>query len=170
MTQQKPDIHTSTYVDETAVIIGNVIIGKQCGIYPKAVIRGDENTITIKNETNIQDCCIIHVDENHSVIIGNKVSLGHGCIVHGATIEDSCIIGMHATVLNGATVKKGSIIGAHALVTENMIVPENSLVLGIPGQVKKQDESYREQANKNADIYVHLSKQHKEKKYPRHTL
>ena len=169
MTQQKPNIHTSTYVDESAAIIGNVTIGKNCGIYPQAVIRGDENTITIKDETNIQDCCIIHVDETHPVYIGNKVSLGHGCIVHGATIEDSCIIGMHATVLNGAIVKKGSIIGAHALVTSNMVIPEKSLVLGTPGQVKKQDGTYEIQADKNAEIYVHLSKQYKEKKYPRYT-
>jgi len=163
------DMHSSTYIDETAIILGNVSIGKQCGIYPQAVIRGDENSISIQDGSNIQDCCIIHVDEDHSVTIGKQVSLGHGSIVHGATIEDTCIIGMHATVLNGAIVKKGSIIGAHALVTSNSIIPENSLVLGIPGKVIKQDESHKEQAIKNAETYIHLTKQYLNKQYPRFT-
>lgn len=169
MKSEKPNIHSSTYIDETAVIIGNVTIGKQCGIYPHAVMRGDENNITIQDGSNIQDCCIIHVNENHPVSIGKQVSLGHGAIVHGATIEDTCIIGMHATVLNGATVKKGSIIGAHALVTSNTIIPENSLVLGTPGKVIKQDESYKKQAIKNAETYMHLTKQYLNKHYPRFT-
>ena len=169
MKPEKLDIHSSTYIDETSVIIGNVSIGKQCGIYPQAVIRGDQNTITIQDGSNVQDCCIIHVDDNHPTVIGKKVSLGHGSIVHGATIEDTCIIGMHATILNGAIVKKGSIIGANSVVTSNSIISENSLVLGIPGKVIKQDESYRDQAIKNADTYIHLTKQYLNKQYPRFT-
>ena len=94
MQTEKPTIHPSTYIDESAIIIGNVTIGKNCGIFPNAVIRGDENSITIQDGSNIQDCCIIHVDESHSVTIGKQVSIGHGSIIHGATIEDNCIIGM----------------------------------------------------------------------------
>src|SRR4030042_6686445 len=106
-----PEIHDSTFVHETAVIIGNVKIGKNCGVYPYAVIRGDENTIEIGDGTNVQDNCVIHCDVDHPVKIGKNVSLGHCSIVHGATIEDECLIGINSTVLNGAKIGKGSIIG-----------------------------------------------------------
>lgn len=168
MTSKYISIDPTCYIDKTATIIGNVTIGKDCGVFPQAVIRGDENSIKIQDGTNIQDCCIIHVDENHPVSIGKHVSLGHGSIVHGAKIEDCCIIGMKATILNGAIVKKGSIIGAHALVTSNMIVPENSLVLGIPGKVKNQDLSYKEQAIENAETYIQLTHNYKNNKYTRY--
>jgi len=164
----KPIIHKSTYVDKTAVIIGNVKIGKNCGIYPHAVIRGDENSIEIDDGSNIQDCCVIHVNSEYKTKIGKNVSIGHSAMIHGATIEDDCIIGIHATVLNGAKIGRGSIIGANALVTQEMEVPENSLVLGIPGKIIKQDEKYREQARLNAETYIKLSREHKEGKHPRY--
>ena len=164
----KPIIHKSTYVDKTAVIIGNVKIGKNCGIYPHAVIRGDENSIEIDDGSNIQDCCVIHVNSEYKTKIGKNVSIGHSAMIHGATIEDDCIIGIHATVLNGAKIGRGSIIGANALVTQGMEIPENSLVLGIPGKIIKQDKKYREQARLNAETYIKLSKEHKEGKHPRH--
>jgi len=164
----KPIIHKSTYVDKTAVIIGNVKIGKNCGIYPHAVIRGDENSIEIDDGSNIQDCCVIHVNSEYKTKIGKNVSIGHSAMIHGATIEDDCIIGIHATVLNGAKIGRGSIIGANALVTQEMEVPENSLVLGIPGKIIKQDEKYREQARLNAETYIKLSREHKEGKHPKY--
>ena len=164
----KPIIHKSTYVDKTAVIIGNVKIGRNCGIYPHAVIRGDENSIEIDDGSNIQDCCVIHVNSEYKTKIGKNVSIGHSAMIHGATIEDDCIIGIHATVLNGAKIGRGSIIGANALVTQEMEVPENSLVLGIPGKIIKQDEKYREQARLNAETYIKLSREHKEGKHPRY--
>ena len=169
MQKKPPQIEPSTYIDETAVIIGDVQIGKNCGIFPQAVIRGDQNNITIDDESNIQDGCIIHVDSTHNATIGKKVSVGHGAIIHGATIEDACIIGMHATILNGAVVKKGSIIGANALVTQDSVIPENSLVLGIPGKVIKQDEIFYDHAIKNAETYLQLRKEHLENKYPRYS-
>ena len=116
----KPEIHKSTFVDETAVIIGNVKIGKNCGVFPSAVIRGDENSIVIGDGSNVQDNCILHVDATHKIIIGKNVSIGHGAMVHGSTIEDDCIIGINATVLDGAKIGRGSIVGANALVTMNM--------------------------------------------------
>ena len=161
----KPEIHKSSYVDRTTVIIGNVKIGKNCGIYPHAVIRGDENTIEIGDGSNVQDCCVIHVNSEHKTKIGKNVSIGHCAMVHGATIEDECLIGIHATVLDGAIIKKGSIVGANALVTSNMVVPENSLVLGVPGKVVKQNKNLREQALLNAEIYQKMSKEHKKGKY-----
>lgn len=168
MQHMKPIVHSSTYVDDSAVIIGDVTIGKDCGIYPHAVIRGDENTIIINEGSNIQDCCIIHVDKQHAASIGKKVSVGHGAIIHGATIHDECIIGMHATILNGAIINNGSIIGANALVKQDAEIPENSLVLGIPGKVMKQDSSFSNRAITNAETYIHLSQQYLNGKYPRY--
>ena len=163
----KPVIHDTTFIDKTAVIIGNVKIGKNCGIYPHAAIRGDQNLIEIDDGSNVQDCCVIHVDSDHKAIIGKNVSIGHLAMVHGATIGNNCIIGIHATILNGSNIGEGSIIGANALVTSDMKIPENSLVLGVPGKIIEQDKKFREKAIANAEIYKKLSKKHKENKFPR---
>ncbi len=160
-----PEIHKSTFVHETALVIGNVRIGKNCGVYPYAVIRGDENTIDIDDGTNVQDNCVIHCDVDHSVKIGKNVSLGHCSVIHGATIEDLCLIGINSTVLNGAKIGKGSIIGANALVTTDMIVPENSLVIGVPGKIIKQDIKFSKNNLENANDYKRLSKQFKQRKF-----
>ena len=161
----EPEIHKSSFVAKTAVIIGNIKIGKNCGIFPCAVIRGDENSIEIGDGSNVQDCCVIHCDADNKVKIGKNVTIGHSAMIHGATIEDDCIIGIHATVLNGAKIGKGSIIGANALVKEGMIVPENSLVIGVPGKVVAQDKKFREKALLNAEEYRRISKSHKEGKH-----
>lgn len=156
-----PRIHKTTFVAKSAVVIGDVTIGENCGIYPQAVIRGDENSIEIGDGSNVQDCCVIHVDKDHYVKIGKNVSIGHSAMIHGAIIGDGCLIGIHATVLNGANIGSGSIIGACALVTENMEIPKNSLVLGIPGKIVKQDENYLKEARMNAETYKMLSQKHR---------
>ena len=161
----KPEIDKTSYVAKTAVIIGDVAIGKNCGIFPNAVIRGDQNTIEIEDGSNVQDCCVIHTDKKHKVKIGKSVSIGHGAIVHGAIIEDDCLIGMNVTILNGAKLGRGTVIGANALVKNNMDVPENSLVLGIPGKIIKQDEKFREMARLNAETYQKLSREHLDGKH-----
>lgn len=157
-----PRIHKTSFVAKSAVIIGDVTIGENCGIYPQAVIRGDENSIEIGDGSNVQDCCVIHVDKDHYVKIGKNVSIGHSAMIHGAIIGDGCLIGIHATLLNGANIGSGSIIGACALVTENMEIPKNSLVLGIPGKIVKQDESYLKEARMNAEAYKMLSQKHRQ--------
>jgi carbonic anhydrase/acetyltransferase-like protein (isoleucine patch superfamily) len=157
-----PRIHKTSFVAKSAVVIGDVTIGENCGIYPQAVIRGDENSIEIGDGSNVQDCCVIHVDKDHYVKIGKNVSIGHSAMIHGAIIGDGCLIGIHATVLNGANIGSGSIIGACALVTENMEIPKNSLVLGIPGKIVKQDESYLKEARMNAEMYKTLSQKHRQ--------
>jgi carbonic anhydrase/acetyltransferase-like protein (isoleucine patch superfamily) len=159
----------STYIDPSAVIIGNVSFGPKCSVFPHAVIRGDENAIFIDEGSNIQDCCVIHADKEHAASIGKHVSIGHGAIVHGATIEDNCIIGIHATILNGAIIKKGSIIGANALVTSDKVIPKYSLVLGVPAKVVKQDKRFEQQAKENADTYIRLRDDYLNNKYPRYT-
>jgi carbonic anhydrase/acetyltransferase-like protein (isoleucine patch superfamily) len=165
MTKDKPFIHSTSYIDDSAVVIGNVIIDRDCSVFPHAVLRGDQNRIHLQPGSNIQDGCVIHVDSDHEAYIGEQVSVGHLAMIHGATIEKNCIIGIHATILNGAVIKKGSIIGAHALVTSETVIPENSLVLGIPGKVVKQDPSYEEQAKKNAETYKKLSRAYKNNSY-----
>jgi carbonic anhydrase/acetyltransferase-like protein (isoleucine patch superfamily) len=156
-----PTIDKSSFIHTSAVIIGNVKIGKQCGIFPNAVIRGDQNSIEIDDGSNVQDCCVIHVDGEHIVKIGKNVSIGHAAMIHGAVIEDNCLIGIHATILNGANIRKGSIIGANALITANMEVPEHSLVLGVPGKIVKRDKGFLKMIQKNAQIYQKLTQKHK---------
>jgi len=164
----KPKVDASCYVHDTAVIIGNVEIGQDCGIWPHSVIRGDENSIRIGDGSNIQDCCVVHCDSVHPVSIGRNVSIGHGAIVHGATIEDDVIIGMNATVLNGSVVGTGSIIGANALVKEGMKIAPGSLVVGVPGKaIREGDASLRAHAAENAATYRELAKRHKAGAYGR---
>ncbi|MCX6661556.1 MAG: gamma carbonic anhydrase family protein [Euryarchaeota archaeon] len=163
-----PKIHESSYIASNAMIIGNVTIGKNCGVYPHAVIRGDENAIVIGDGSNIQDCCVLHTDADHQVNIGKNVTVGHAAVIHGATIADDCLIGIQATVLNGAQIQSGSIIGACALVTENMVVPQHSLVLGVPGKVIKQDPQFIDVIRNNAETYRNLAKKHKQGIYPVH--
>lgn len=159
-------IHESSFVAPSAIIIGDVTIGKNCGVYPYAVIRGDENSIVIGDGSNIQDCCVLHTDAEHQINIGKNVTIGHAAVIHGATISDDCLIGIHATVLNGALIHSGSIIGACALVTEKMVVPEQSLVLGVPGKIIKQDPKFLNAIRNNAETYQHLAQKHKQGMYP----
>ena len=158
-------IDSSSYIDPSAVIIGDVTIGKNCGIYPHAVLRGDQNSIMIGDGSNIQDCCVVHVNEQYPVKIGKNVSIGHLAMVHGAIIEDDCLIGINATILNGARIGYGSVIGANALVTAGMDVPKHSLVLGVPGKIIKQDKNLIEMIRKNASTYKTLSDKHRQGKY-----
>lgn len=159
-------IDESSFIAPSAVIIGDVIIGKDCGIYSYAVIRGDQNTIEIGDGSNVQDCCVIHVNNEYPVKIGKNVSIGHLAMIHGATIENECLIGINATVLNGARIGSGSVIGANALVTAGTEIPKNSLVLGVPGKVIKQDEGLLEMIRSNAETYKKLSQNHLHGKYP----
>ena len=159
----KPEVHDSCFVHKTAVIIGNVTIGKNVGIWPHAIIRGDQNSILIGDNSNVQDCCVVHVDSVNKVKIGNNVSLGHGAVVHGATIEDNVVVGMKAVVMNASIIGQGSVIAAGALVKEGVKIPPNSLVVGVPGKIAREgDASLKEYALKNAQIYVELAKRHKD--------
>lgn len=165
-----PKIHKTSFIAKSAVVIGNVTIGKNCGVFPNSVIRGDENIIDIGDGSNVQDCCVLHVDDKHPLKIGKNVSIGHGATVHGAKIEDNCLIGINATILDGAFIRQGSIIGANALVTADMEVPMDSLVVGIPGKVVKNDKKFSEMIVKNAQTYQKLSNDHLKKRYIHHKI
>ena len=124
------------YLCFNAKVIGQVLLETNCSVWFGAVIRADEDAISIARGTNIQDNAVIHVDRGYPVVIGEKCIIGHRAVVHGATLEHHVLIGIGATVMNGAHIGAYSIIGAHALVTSNMIIPPNSLVLGSPAKIK----------------------------------
>jgi carbonic anhydrase/acetyltransferase-like protein (isoleucine patch superfamily) len=128
-----------TFVAETAVLIGDVTVGKDCSIWYGAVLRGDVNTITVGDRTNIQDGAVLHTLYDNSpnpsqTHIGSDVSIGHNAIIHGAVIEDKCLIGMGATVLDNAVVAQGCIIAANALVLSNAKLEPDSLYAGVPAK------------------------------------
>lgn len=135
----EPLIGENTFLAETAVIIGDVKIGSDCSIWYNAVLRGDVNSITIGDRTNIQDGTVIHTTFDMSkhpsqTHIGNDVSIGHNATIHGATIGDKCLIGMGATVLDNAVVPSGCIIAANALVLSGSVLEPDSLYAGIPAK------------------------------------
>ncbi len=133
-----PTIHPTAFVHPHAVVIGNVTLGARVSVWPTAVIRGDSDTIEVGDDSNVQDGTIIHADRGLPTKIGRRVAIGHRAIVHGTIVEDDCLIAMGAILLNGVRVGTGSIIGAGAVCPEGMLVPPNSLVLGVPGKVKRE--------------------------------
>ena len=138
----QPELHPTVYVAPTAQIIGNVHIGKKSSIWFQTVIRGDFDKINVGERTNIQDLCMCHADENIPLKIGNGVTIGHRCVIHGCTIEDECLIGMGAVVMNHSVIGKGSIVAAGTVVLEKTIIPPYSLVTGSPGKIKKTYEDH----------------------------
>ena len=132
----EPQISKNVFVAPNATIIGNVEIGRYSSIWFGTIIRGDNETMKIGEGTNIQDNCVLHSDSGFPLSIGKNCSIGHGAIVHGCSIGDETLVGMGATLMNGARIGKNCLIGAQALVTENTIIPNNSLVFGMPSKVK----------------------------------
>ena len=157
-----PQIAVSAYVDETAEIIGDVVIGEHSSVWPFAVLRGDMNYIRIGSNVNIQDNCVVHVETDlHPTILEDNVGVGHGVILHGCRIESRCLIGMGAIVLNGAHIGSGSIVAAGALVPEGTVIPPGSLFLGIPGKVIRQlTEKDAARIDRTVAAYVKLTEQY----------
>lgn len=157
----KPSIHEDAFVADTACVIGDVKIGKGSSIWYGAVLRGDIESITIGEFTNVQDNSVIHTETSTPTKIGNYTVIGHNAIVHGCTIGNNCLIGMGAIILNRAVIGDNCIIGAGALVSEGKTIPPNSLVLGVPGKVIREvtDEEI-EGIKNNALRYNKLYKKH----------
>ncbi|NPV27531.1 MAG: gamma carbonic anhydrase family protein [Firmicutes bacterium] len=128
----------NTWIAPTAVVIGDVEIGEYSSIWWNTILRGDSDKIVIGKHTNIQDNCIVHMNANDPVYIGNYVSIAHSAIVHACTIHDGVLIGMGARVLDRAEIGEGSLIGAGALVPPRMKVPPRSLVVGFPGKIVRE--------------------------------
>ena len=157
-----PKIDPDAYVSPRASLIGDIEVGADSTIWEFAVLRADFNSIRIGKGTSIQDNCTVHVTPFFPTTIGDHVTCGHNSVLHACEIEDNVVIGMGAVVLTGAKVGEGSVIGAGSVVTNNTVIPPKSLVLGIPGQVKKEvNETLRESFLAGAELYVELGKQHK---------
>lgn len=133
-----PDIHSTAFVDQSAQVIGDVVVGETSSVWMNVVVRGDVHRIRIGRRSNIQDGTVVHVmRDTHPTTIGDEVTIGHGALIHGCTIEPRCLIGMGAIVLNGAVIGSDSIVAAGTLVTEGFVVPPRSLVMGSPGKVRR---------------------------------
>lgn len=126
------------WIAETAAVIGDVVLGEGVGIWFGAVLRGDNETITVGDGSNVQENCVFHTDLGYPLTIGEGCTIGHKAMLHGCTIGDNSLIGMSATVLNGAVIGRNCLIGAGALVTEGKVIPDNSLVVGSPGKVVRE--------------------------------
>ena len=134
-----PKVAPSAYVDDSAQVIGDVVIGEESSVWMNAVVRGDVNHIRIGNRTNIQDGTVVHVmrDPPHPTVVGDDVTVGHGVVLHGCTVANRCLIGMGAILLNGSSVGEDCIVAAGTLLPEGMAVPGRSLVMGSPGRVRR---------------------------------
>lgn len=165
---RKPDIHSSTFIDESALVLGDVTIGENCSIWPMTVIRGDVNTIQIGHNTNIQDSSVLHVTHDglynpggFDLKIGNNVTVGHRVILHGCHVADLCLIGMGSTIMDGAVIESHNIIGAGSLVTPNKYLESGYLWVGSPArQVRPLTAEEIESIEYSSANYVKLKKQH----------
>lgn len=160
-----PDsIDETAFIAPNATVFGNVQVGREATILFGAVVRGDSEAISIGEQSNVQDLCCLHADPGFPCRVGNRVTIGHGAVVHGAEIEDDCLIGIRAVVMNGAKIGRYSIVGAGALVPEGKIIPPGSLVLGVPGKVARptneQDIAYIQRAFEH---YVAAGKQYRDR-------
>ena len=158
---QPPRIDATAFVHPRATVIGDVRLGPRSSVWPSAVLRGDINFIEVGEGSNVQDGAVVHLSDDHPVVIGRHVTVGHGAIVHACTVEDECLIGMHATVLDGAVIGKQSIVGANALVPQGMVVPEGSMVLGVPAKVVRPLTAGERAGLKGwAEKYVEVAQAH----------
>jgi carbonic anhydrase/acetyltransferase-like protein (isoleucine patch superfamily) len=134
-----PIVDPSAYVDESAQVIGDVVVGAESSIWMNVVVRGDVNHIRVGRQSNLQDGVIVHVNHEPSypTNVGDRVTVGHGAILHGCVVQDRCLIGMGAILLNGVRVGQDSIVAAGSLLAERTVVPPRSLVMGSPGRVKR---------------------------------
>jgi carbonic anhydrase/acetyltransferase-like protein (isoleucine patch superfamily) len=132
-----PTVAPSAYIDPSAQVIGDVVIGERSSIWPCASLRGDTAPIRVGDEVSIQDNCVLHADTGFPLNIGNRVTVGHLVMLHGCTVEDDTLIGIGSIILNGARIGKGSVVAAGALVPEGMVVPPETLVMGVPAKVKR---------------------------------
>ena len=136
---KQPVVGESSYVDLSAQVIGDVEIGENSSVWMNAVLRGDVNSIRVGNNSNVQDCAVLHGQRYlYSVTVGDWVTIGHNAIVHGCVLEDTVLIGMNATVLNNAHVGEGSIIAAGAVVPEGTVVPKRTLWAGVPAKMRRE--------------------------------
>ncbi|MEV7200512.1 gamma carbonic anhydrase family protein [Streptomyces griseoluteus] len=159
---REPAVDPEAFVAPNATVIGDVTLRAGASVWYGAVVRGDVERITVGADANIQDNVTLHADPGFPLTIGERVSVGHNAVVHGATVEDDCLVGMGATVLNGAVIGAGSLVAAQALVPQGMVVPPGSLVAGVPAKVRRElSEEERQGVTLNGTLYAELAKTHR---------
>jgi len=157
-----PLVDKDALVMENATVVGNVNIGKYSSVWFYAVLRGDLDIISIGTHTSVQDGVVIHVAENLPTKVGNYVTIGHNAILHGCAVDDYSLIGSGANILDEAVIGKNVIIAAGTVITPRTVIPDNSMVMGIPGKVvRKVNEKELEMLKEHADSYVELMKNYK---------
>ncbi len=162
-------IHPTAFIAPGAVVLGDVVLGREASVWYHTVVRGDMARISIGDQTNIQDLSMVHVDEGVPCTIGRRVGVGHRAILHGCTVEDECLVGMGAILLNGVRVGAGSVIAAGAVVPEGMEIPPGSLVVGVPGRVvRKVDPALAARIRGTWEHYVAEAKRHRAGAYAVH--
>ncbi|MFE0416046.1 gamma carbonic anhydrase family protein [Streptomyces tendae] len=158
---KEPKVDAESFVAPTASVVGDVTLHAGASVWYGAVLRGDVERISVGASSNVQDNCTLHADPGFPVTVGERVSIGHNAVVHGATVEDDCLIGMGATVLNGAVIGAGSLVAAQALVPQGMRVPPGSLVAGVPAKVKRElTAEERQGVTLNGTMYAALAGEH----------
>ena len=159
-----PRIAATAYVDETALVIGDVSIADDASLWPQVVARGDVNSIEIGARTNIQDGSVLHTRDGFPLAVGDEVTIGHGAAAHGCTIGDLCLLGIGCVVLDGSVIGRGSVIGSGAVVPPGTIVPPHSLVMGVPGKVVRDLGAESAERNRAfSDRYVRYAASYLEK-------
>lgn len=159
---KKLDINESCFIAETASVVGEVTIGANTSVWYGAVIRSDMNSTIIGEKTNIQENSTVHNDSDFPTIIGDEVTIGHNCIIHGCTIKNNSLIGMGSIILNGAIIGENTIIGAGSLVTQNKEIPSGVLCMGSPAKViRNLTEEEIASLKESAKHYVEMAEMHK---------
>ena len=153
-----PDVGSAAFVAPNATLAGDVVLAAGSSVWYGAVVRGDTGAIRIGKNSNIQDNSVVHVIRDVPTLIGDHVAVGHGVVIHSATIEENCLIGMGAVILDQAVIGHGSIVAAGAVVSPRTVIPPHSLVMGVPGKpVKTLDPSTEEARIKHALTYAALA-------------
>jgi len=156
-----PSVAPDAWLAPTAVVVGAVSVEAQAGLWFGAVARGDGDEIRIGARSNVQDNAVLHADPGFPCRLGEDVTVGHSAVVHGCTVQDRVIVGMGATVMNGARIGSDSIIAAGTLVSEGMEIPPRSLVMGVPGKVRRElTDAELEKVARNAAVYVEAARRY----------
>lgn len=152
-------IDDTAFIAEGAKVIRDVVLEKNSSVWFNAVLRGDEDQIIIGENSNIQDNCVVHCGQGYSTIVGKGTTVGHLTLLHGCTIGDNTLIGMHSTIMNGAKIGNNCIIGAGSLVTGGTVIPDNSLAFGRPAKVIRQMTEKEIASNQyDANFYINEAK------------
>ena len=162
-----PQISTDAVVLDGATVVGAVELAADVGVWYGAVLRADVAGVTVGAGTNVQDTAVLHADPGFPAVVGARVTIGHGAVVHGATVGDDCLIGMRATVLNGAVIEPGCLVAAGTVVPPGTVIPAGSLVAGVPGRVRRPvTEQETATIAASWQLYVSLARRHRDETTP----